>query len=176
MRRCPAVAVLASFVCVLLETSCSRRESASEAHHSSDSGHVVVPADEPLASSPATESPGTNPSPSLDTTSAITGTLAELREQLRTEAGLVVRAAAVPAFDEIAGRALRIRDLAVALSGRTAGLPQQRAQEVETLIAGVTQETEALRAHAVARETVAVRTRSAGLQQAVTRIAVLTAP
>jgi hypothetical protein len=176
MRRCPAVAVLAPILCVLLETSCSRREPGSDARRSSDSALVAVAGDEHRAPSSAPDSPATSPSPSLDTTSAITGTLAELRERLRTEAGLIVRAAAAPAFDEVAARALRTRDLAVALSGKTASLPQQRAQEIETLVANLTRETEGLRAHAVARETVAVRTRSAGLQQMVTRIGGLAAP
>lgn len=176
MRRCFAVATLFALALALLGISCSSRE---RAGRTTDSTHVAGSDETPSPRGEAPfQDPGSatdEPAAPLDTSSAVGGTLPELRERLRREANALQGAVASADFDRATARALRVRDLAVALSGRTSGLPQSKAQEIETLIGTLTEASERLRTHAAARETAAVRARATEVGTLVSRVVALTA-
>jgi hypothetical protein len=111
-----------------------------------------------------------------DTTSPVGGTLAELRARLRAEALRLDRAVSAARLDEVSSRALRVRDLSVALGGKTTGLTDQKVQQIESDVAAVIQIAEKIRAQAAAGDAAGVKARNVELQGVVARMVKVSAP
>jgi len=112
---------------------------------------------------------------SFDTSGAVGGTRDELRARLQAEARRLGEASRAGRLDEVSARALRTRDLVVALAGKTDGLAAAQTRGIDSLVTSVTQTAEKLRAHAAAREMDGVRAQTAELQGVVKRILDLSA-
>jgi len=157
-----------------LAWSCAQREQHSETRGSSEQGGptsgAVSPGDNE-ARAKARDTTGSTP----DTVSTVTGTLAELRTRLHAEALRLDQAVAARDFDEVGSRALRIRDLVVALEGKITGLSSKAIEEIESDIPETTQMVEKIRGFAAARDAANVKTQNADLQSIVARILELSA-
>ncbi|HYM80397.1 MAG TPA: hypothetical protein VEY91_03175 [Candidatus Limnocylindria bacterium] len=66
--------------------------------------------------------------------------------------------------------ALRVRDLVVALGGKTAGVPTRTADDLELQISEVTAVTEKIRGHAAAGEIDGVTAQNTALQGMITKM------
>ena len=132
-----------------------------------------VPADSaamPDVSGTAIETEGTEGSAPADTNAPVSGTAVDIRSQLRSEAQRLNRAVAAGNLVEAGASALRLRDAAVALSGKTSGLPAERVQELEAQLTNIVQATETIRSRAAANELAGVRTENAQLQAMVAQV------
>ena len=156
---------------------CARQRTDSTDPSKADSGLTSQPGGAPPAATEIfAEGTDSTSSASPDTTSPVGGTLADLRARLRAEALRVDRAVSAGKFDEVSARALRVRDLAVALGGKSAGLANQKVQQIESDVSEVIQIVEKLRAQAATADAGGVKTQNAALQGVVARIVKVSAP
>jgi hypothetical protein len=121
-------------------------------------------------SSPDMPDTGTaqNPAP-------IGGNRAEVRGQLRSEASRLDGLVKSGAFAAVANSATRVRDLAVSLGGKTAGLRRDNIMQIEQDISAITEITENMRLQATARKQEGVKAQNDLLQPVIARVVRLSA-
>ena len=134
-----------------------------------DAGAGDAPGDMPGDTGAATGGRDTtalepNPSPPPS------GTRAELRGKLRTAATRLDRQAKAGSLKAAATSAVQVRDLAVALNGKTAGLPSGTIQQIEHDVSDLTQAVEELRIQAGAGKVDGVKGQNAVIQPIVADI------
>jgi hypothetical protein len=156
---------------------CARQRTDSDDPSNADSSLTSQPGDSPPGTTgifaEGHDSTGSAPP---DTSSPVGGALDHLRDQLRAEALRLDRAVHAGKLDEAYSRALRVRDVVVALNGKTAGLPDQKARQIESDMNVVIDLVEKVRARAAAGDAAGLKAQNAELQGVVARIIKVSGP
>jgi len=156
---------------------CARQEHTDSVNGSKADSTTSGPGGAPSAATGVfAEGQDTTGSAPPDTSSPVGGTLADLRGRLRDEALRLDRAVRAGKLDEVSSRALHVGDLAVALGGKSTGLPNAKVQQIEGDVSETLQIVESLRAKAAAADAGGVKAQNAVLQGVVARIVAASAP
>jgi hypothetical protein len=123
------------------------------------------PAGEPTATTPS--APESAPPPPPSAMPAMPQDVIEIRAGIRAQQSALERAARAGDLAATRAPALRLRDLAVALQGRTKGVPAADLAQLEQSVGDITTTADALRQHAERGDLAAVRADVAALGQSV---------